>query len=116
MFSIVSMRYRQEEGPRRIILRDCKTSNLAKVRFSSSLLRITAQFSMTLSYISTLSTRMPQGSVPSSSSSWIPELMLSLSLRISWRFLVPRMFLIIITVIIVINITNAMVSPECGLC
>ena len=82
----------------------------AKVRFSSSLLRITngAQFSITMSYISTLSTRMPQGSVPSSSSSWIPELMLSLSLRISWRFLVPRMFLIIIIIIvtIVINITK----------
>lgn len=83
-------------------------SNFAKVRLSSSLLRIRAQFSITMTYISTLSTRMPQGSVPSSSSSWIPELMLSLSLRISWRFLVPRMFLIIIiiTVIIVINITN----------
>ena len=47
-------------------------------------------------HISTLSTRMPQGDVPSSRSCWMPLEMLSLSLRISWRFLVPRMFLSVV--------------------
>ena len=49
-----------------------------------------------ISHISTLSTRMPHGDVPWSSSCWMPLEMLSLSLRISWRFLVPRMFLSVV--------------------
>ena len=39
---------------------------------------------------------MPQGDVPSSRSCWMPLEMLSRSLRISCRFLVPRMFLSVV--------------------
>ena len=44
-------------------------------------------------YISTLSTLIPQSAVASSSMDCMAPAMLSLSLRISCRFFVPRMFL-----------------------